>query len=354
MNKILLISIIMASCLICLCKDPQEPQVVITGIGDLVSDNFTDLEMRASADPTETVYGFDADPNSREAYLSVKAGATNTFRLRSKYIMVVLPGDGGLISTVTKGSNLVADYTYQYTVTAGMLNGSQKLSICMDNGDAGKHVYYDIEDLSWDPSDGEPLKLYTKVYNQTTFPDINVYYMYNTTTDLSNLKDNVNRIAAQAVCKTDNVLYLKVTDLDKSWDLDGNGLLDIYPNDPSNTKDEFLSIKAWAKTKNYWSDEVNGILALDKPFSIHGSTDLIYGATLENFIVMPSGPLYDDVCHEFLHSTNAGHLMDITDEYNIMYYAQRDMTNEVLRYRPEARVSGGTEQQWQILTGTTY
>jgi len=370
------IFLIIYSILIVGCKtnSPTEPQVAIVGVGSLASDPYVNsdgFDITISAEP-DLAYGFDADPSSRDVYLSIEAGYSNTFRLRMPVHVEILPGTGSLIASVSRSPNPVANYTYVITVTANSSPGSQMLSINEVWVDGNNQQLVDIETCP-DAANNQPVRVYTKVYNKRILADINVYYLYNTTVDFSKLQEKLNKIYAQTVCGIGNVFFVKLNP-DKSWDLNGNGQLDIY-SDPTNQNDEFASIKAWAKTQKYWDENTYGLIVLEKPIIVHnndgtiskivipGETDDVLSGipASGNFTVVSSDADYDVAAHEFLHSKNSSNdpsalcLYDLAyDTYNLMYYLEFTWKNEALRYRPETRESGGTESQWQIMTGNSF
>ena len=359
------------------CKDnsPSQPTEVITGIGSLVSDTYVNgdfINLTVSADPG-LAYGFDADPNSRDVYISTEVSKSNVFKMKNTYVFDLLAGDGGLISSITQTSDPHVSYTDIVTVTANDVAGSQKLIISIKWMDAGTYSRHDITN-SRDDNGGLPISIYAKVCNKRTLADINIYYLYNTAKHFPDLKNRINKIYAQAVCGIDNVASINLNP-DKRWDLNGNGQLDVYPDDPSNPNDEFASIKAWAQTQRYWNADNYGLIVLEKPIIAHnndgtissvvipGMTDDVLSgvAASGNFTVVSSDADYDVVAHEYLHSKNSSNdarslcLSDLTyDTYNLMFYLEFSTKNEVLRYRPETRLAGGTESQWNIMTGNSF
>jgi hypothetical protein len=367
------------------CKDATDQTEVADG--RLFTLNHGDYRTRIASDDWNTMnYGFDAVALSCDAYLSLEGNKkSNSFLLLGAPAGPNAPGITGYkveaitnsALSLTRSSEFVIPdpsnpsgniNAVRYTVTSGTGYGSEKLLLYrrVQNMLLGTWHWIDLVTLaSYDAiawgggtpdSYKKPLTMDAKIYTKTTLPTVYVRRLYGNTTDFSGSKVFLNKILSQAVC--DLVGVTIDTDwptADKSWDLDKDGKLDVWPDDPGNAGNEFPGLKDWALMNNLWSATKIGAVVLEQEFEVHGTGVLAGGMALENFIVLPKSTVNRTFCHEYLHcsAVNNG-LEDLSDdEYNVMYYLY-DFGYKWLRYRPFTKVLGGKEKQWDLLSNQVF
>lgn len=368
------------------CRD-NSPEEATVGNGRLYTINHGIFRTRVAMDDWNTMkYGFDAVSDNGNAYISIEAGNhTNTF------LLLAAPNSIGLYSVQTDNSNVsltrsasfvmpdpsnpaVDISAVRYTVTSSTNVGSVKLKICRSMCDPNCRLL-DLETLekedviywgysSYPDAFKNPLTLDAKVYNNTTLPDVYVYKLYGTTVDVTDFKTYLNRISAQAVASVVNAPVATSTITAKTWDLNGNGKLDIWPDllksGTPNANDEFIAIIPWAgpNGQNFWNDSKNGIIILDQEFINRETSETIVGITTDNgkFTVIAGGSSKKTAAHEYFHMLRTTkHLYDIIDdEYNLMYYLGDWTSYEILRYREFTKEGGGKQNQWASLSGVTF
>jgi hypothetical protein len=332
------------------------PEVRVVGISNLVSDSYIRgdyVDLSVAGDLYS--WGFDADPGSPNAYLPIETGKSNRFRVIDfKAGFKVEKGNGGIINSVREIR--VDSDTSIIAVEANSTAGSEKLKILCEWLDGNKYVYHDISNIN-DDSGKSPISVYVKVYAPTPLPDINIYYLYRTTTRFPNLIDTLNKIYYQAVCHVNNAFSVE-RNPDQAWDKNGNGQLDVYEMS-MDTNNEFPIFVNWAFSKGYWDSATYATIVFNKPLIYHSLSGILLPGVTDsngNVTALGSDADYTVVAHEFLHSYKigtqllGGFLRDITDEYNLMCYLRYG--TRVLRYRKEPRAYDTTheESQWNNLS----
>lgn len=358
------------------CYETSEESETIEN-GRLYTLNHGIFRTRVASDDWDKMnYGFDAISNNSKSYISVEElQKNNTFLLlaapNSKdlyqiesvgYLVDVTRGRSFDIPDPSKpGVNITA---IRHTVESVSGKGSEKITISrmVQSMLDGSYHLIDLETLEfkddefWDRPGvfRNPITLEAKVYPKKKFPTLYVYKLYGTNVDIDDSKEHFNKILSQAVCNIDDLVIAEEwPHIDKNWDKNGNGKLDIW-TDEQNSADEFNEIKEWAKIKDIWSNERIGAVILEQEFEVHNSSGvLVHGMAHENFIVLSSSMNNRVFCHEYLHTSLGGDLRDVTDEFNVMYYTD-DFNQERLRYRAVTMCDGGNEEQWKKLSGENF
>lgn len=372
------IGIILFSCILFIlsCESDDKDEAEVEG-GRLYTLNHGIFHTRVASDEFgATNYGFDAMATASDAFISIENDKSNAFLLLAarnsieKY-RVRSNGDitlerGSVFDIPNPGNPGHRICAVRYTVTSGGTVGSQDLLIerRIQSMQDGSFTWFELRALAaedagnfgWD--DGtfdKPITLEAKVYIKTILPSVDMYKLYGSTAEFTEIETFFNGVLSQAVCQVENINVEENNEItNKPWDLNGNGKLDIYPDDPENTGDETYEIAEWAYYESIWSESEIGGVVLEQDFEIHNAGGIpIYGISMDNFIVLP--PNYEQrvFCHEYLHCPLAADLNDNTDEYNLMCYSN-DFGYNWLRYRNVTLVSGGTERQWEKLSKQNY
>ena len=378
--------IVLTVCLLLLSSCKEEEDKVEIEESQLFTLNHGGYRTRLASDDWSGMnYGFDAVSDAGDAYVSVENNIkSNTFLLLAAENSIdryrIVPGASTALSRSSmfeipdpSNPNLYI-WAVRYTLTSGSITGSEELVLERKLQSMQDGTWHWIDLMTLKDEDAvlwgyntpgifdNPITLFAKIYPPRDLPPIKIQRLYGSTEDLAGLEDYTAKIVSQAVCYVPEfAIQNDWTPPDKPWDLNGNGKLDVWPNDKTNPGNEFPGFKQWAKDNGIWSDIEIGAAVLEQEFEVHDNGGVpVFGMAEENCIALPKHP--DDIdikrsfSHECLHCALINPkgdgiigLHDVTDEFNLMYYTS-DLNQKWLRYRPVTLEEGGTEKQWDILS----